>query len=405
MATLRKTSLVVLILFGTLSLRWAAATPMAALPDSRKNIPAAIKLIYPNGLALDAQGNLYISDIGAHRIFKLTGNRLTVIAGTGEGGFSGDGGPATQARLFAPHDLGFDAAGNLFIADTYNQRIRRLDQQGVITTIAGNGKAEYAGDNGPALQAALNNPQGLAFDRAGNLLIADTFNHVIRRVAPAGIITTFAGSVPGHGGDGGPANKAQINLPMAVAVSPDGSVYISDAANSRIRRVTPDGVIQTVIGYGPAQDTYGGGYAGDGGPAAKGKIFSATDLKFDATGNLYLTDSGNHRLRVVRAGIILTLAGSGKLGFTGDGGPATAAALNTPQKIALAQDGSILIADRANQRVRKIDPRGVITTLAGTHNASEPLKMMFDAASEKDQPTSTTGPSRTLKRTAQKPLR
>lgn len=348
---------------------------------TRKSASAAIKLVYPNGLALNEQGELYISDIGAHRVLKLNRQgRLTVIAGTGEGAFGGDGGPAIKAQLFAPHDLAFDAAGNLVIADTYNQRIRRIDRQGVITTIAGNGTAAYAGDNGPALQASLNNPQSLAFDREGNLLIADTYNHVVRRVDRAGTITTFAGIVPGHGGDGGPASKAQINLTMAVAVGPDGSVYISDAANSRIRRVAPDGKIQTIVGYGPPQDTYGGGYAGDGGPAARGKIFSATDLKLDAAGNLYIVDSGNHRIRVVRNGTITTIAGSGKLGSGGDGGPATAAELNTPQKIALAKDGSFFIADRANQRVRKVDSHGVITTIAG---AGKPAGMMFHSENPK----------------------
>ncbi|MGH9803466.1 MAG: hypothetical protein ACRD82_24135, partial [Blastocatellia bacterium] len=264
-------------------------------------------------MALNGKGELFISDIGAHQVFKLDlRGRLIVIAGTGEGGFSGDGGLATKAQLHAPHDLLFDAAGNLLIADTYNQRIRRIDRQGVITTIVGNGKAEYAGDGGAA--AALNNPQSIAFDNEGRLLIADTFNHVIRRVDRSGTITTIAGTVPGHGGDGGAAIKAQINLTMAVASAGDGSIYISDAANSRIRRVAPDGTIQTIAGFGPAQDTYGGGFAGDGGLATKAKIFSATDLKFDAAGNLYLCDSGNHRIRVIRNGVITTVAGSGRLG-------------------------------------------------------------------------------------------
>jgi sugar lactone lactonase YvrE len=346
-----------------------------AQQTARKKALTLVKLVYPNGLALNEQGELYISDIGAHRVLKLNRQgRLIVIAGTGAGGFNGDDGPAVKAQLFAPHDLAFDAAGNLLIADTYNQRIRRIDRQGIITTIAGNGTAAYAGDNGPALQASLNNPQGLTLDREGNLLIADTYNHVIRRVDRAGTITTLAGTVPGHGGDGGPAIKAQINLTMAVAAAPDGSIYISDAANSRIRRVAADGTIQTIVGYGPAQDTYGGGYAGDGGPAAKGKIFSATDLKCDAAGNLYIVDSGNHRIRVVRNGTITTLAGAGKLGSGGDGGPATAAELNTPQKIALAKDGSFFIADRANGRVRKVDSHGVITTIAG---AGKPAGMML----------------------------
>jgi sugar lactone lactonase YvrE len=344
----------------------------------RKKAPVAT-LIYPNGLALDGKGDLYISDIGAHRILKLDRRgHVVVVAGTGEGGFGGDGGPAIKARLFAPQDLAFDPDGDLLVADTYNHRIRRIDRQGTITTIAGNGKAAYAGDNGPALQASLNNPQGIAFDRDGSLFIADTYNHVVRRVDRDGKITTFAGTVPGFGGDGGDATQAQINLAMAVAVGPDGAAYISDGANSRIRRVSRDGSvnkIQTIVGFGPAQDTYGAGFAGDGGPPEKAKIFSATDLKFDAAGALYISDSGNHRIRAIRSGVITTLAGSGQQGFSGDGGNASSAAFNTPQKIAVAADGSLFVADRANHRVRKVDTRGRITTIAGEGKAVE---MMFD---------------------------
>ncbi|HEY6402523.1 MAG TPA: hypothetical protein VI479_14000 [Blastocatellia bacterium] len=339
---------------------------------------SVISLIHPNGLAVDDKGDLYISDIGAHRVLKLDRRgRLTVVAGTGVGGFGGDGGPAVKARLFAPHDLAFDSAGDLLIADTFNHRIRRVDRGGTITTIAGNGFAAYSGDGGPATKASLNTPQGIAFDREGAMLVADTFNHVVRRVDKDGKIGAFAGTVPGHGGDGGPAKLAQINLAMAVAGAPDGAVYISDAANSRIRRVASDGSIQTVVGYGPAQDTYGAGFAGDGGPPEKAKIFSATDLKFDASGALYISDSGNHRIRVIRAGIITTVAGSGRQGFRGDGGKALDAELNTPQKIAVAKDGSLFIADRANHRVRKVDPRGVITTIAGP-GAGQGAEMMFD---------------------------
>lgn len=353
---------------------------------ARQNPPnkslSAIKLIYPNGLAFDNKGDLHISDIGAHRVLKLDRRgRLTVIAGTGEGGFSGDGGPATKARLFAPHDLAFDSAGDLLIADTFNHRIRRVDRRGTITTVVGDGKAAYSGDGGPATQASLNTPQGIAFDREGALLIADTFNHAVRRVDNGGKIATFAGTVPGHGGDGGAANLAQINLAMAVAAAPDGAVYISDAANSRIRRVAADGVIQTMAGYGPAQDTYGAGFAGDGGPPEKAKIFSATDLKFDASGALYISDSGNHRIRVIRAGVITTLAGSGRQGFRGDGGKAPDADLNTPQKIAVAKDGSLFIADRANHRVRKVDARGAIVTVAGEGKPTgQRAGMIFDPA-------------------------
>jgi len=341
----------------------------------------AVTLIHPNGLALDGKGDLYVSDIGAHRVLKFDRRgRLTVIAGTGEGGFGGDGGPATKARLFAPHDLAFDAEGNLLIADTFNHRIRRIDRQGVITTIAGDGKTEPSSYGAPAPKASLNNPQSVALDREGNILVADTFNHVVRRIGRDGAMTIFAGSVAGYGGDGGPATEAQMNLPMAVTVAPDGAVYVSDAANSRIRRVSPDGKIQTVAGFGPAQDTYGGGFAGDGGPQEKAKLFSATDLKFDAAGNFYISDSGNHRIRMIRAGVITTVAGSGRQGSGGDGGKALAAELNTPQKVAVAKDGSVFIADRANRRVRKVDTRGLIITIAGTGRL---WGMMFDPAIQK----------------------
>jgi sugar lactone lactonase YvrE len=341
-----------------------------------RNDHSPVKLVYPNGLALDDKGNLYISDIGAHRILRLDHrNRLVVVAGDGEGGFSGDGGPAIKARLFSPHDLAFDSGGNLLIADTFNHRIRRINRQGVITTVAGNGQAAYTGDKGPALQASLNNPQSIALDRDGNMLIADTYNHVVRMIDHHGVIVTFAGSVPGFGGDGGQANKAQISLPMAVAVASDGSVYISDAGNSRIRRVDAERKIQTVVGYGPAQDTYGAGFAGDGGPAEKAKIFSATDLKFDAAGNLYISDSGNNRIRVIRGGVITTIAGTGERGLSGDGKEALGAKLNTPQKIAIAADGRIFIADRANHRIRKVDAKRFISTIVGEGNPT----MIFDA--------------------------
>jgi sugar lactone lactonase YvrE len=380
MKPLVKSRLIIALCGGLLSAHFAPSATARQHPANKSL--SAIKLIYPNGLAFDDNGDLHISDIGAHRVLKLDRQgRLTVIAGTGEGGFGGDGGPAAKARLFAPHDLAFNSAGDLLIADTFNHRIRRVDRSGTITTVAGDGKAAYSGDGGPATQASLNTPQGIAFDREGAMLVADTFNHVVRRIDNDGKIATFAGTVPGHGGDGGAAKLAQINLTMAVAGAPDGAVYISDAANSRIRRVGADGVIQTVAGYGPAQDTYGAGFAGDGGPPEKAKIFSATDLKFDASprglGALYISDSGNHRIRVIRAGIITTVAGSGRQGFSGDGGKALEAELNTPQKIAVAKDGSLFIADRANHRVRKIDARGVIITIVG---GGQKAGMMFDPA-------------------------
>lgn len=326
----------------------------------------SLTLIAPNGLALDGRGDLFISDIGAHCIFKLDRRGLlTVIAGTGEAGFSGDGGPAKRAQLRSPHDLLFDKQGSLLIADTGNQRVRLIDRHGVITTLAGDGRPLQSNYNGVVPPLSLNNPQGLALSEDGSVLIADTYNHVVRRLDPQGRLTILAGSVAGYGGDGGPAEKAQLNLPMAVAVAPDASVYISDAGNSRLRRVSPDGRIQTIAGYGPAQDTYGAGFAGDGGPLEKAKFFSPTDLKFDANGQLYICDSGNQRIRALRQNAVITVAGTGQAGFAGDGQSALKAELSSPQKLALTKDGGFFVADRANQRVRCVDAHGTIRTSAG----------------------------------------
>lgn len=335
-----------------------------AKPAARAGRPLSLSL--PNGLALDPQGNLFISDIGTHRVVKLDRRGLlSPVAGTGEGGFSGDQRPAATARLFAPHDLALDAAGSLYVADTYNHRVRRIDRSGVITTVAGSGRGGYAGDGGPAARASLDNPQGIARGPDGSLYIADTFNHVVRRVDPQGVITTFAGTAAGLAGDGGPANRAQLSLPMAVAAAPDGSVYICDTGNNRIRRVGREGTIETVAGYGPGSGTAGAGFAGDGGPPGKARLFAPTDLELDGSGRLFVSDSGNNRIRLISNGMITTVVGSGVAGFGGDAGSALAAVLNTPQKIALGPAGELWLADRANGRVRRVDAGGRIETVCG----------------------------------------
>jgi sugar lactone lactonase YvrE len=311
-------------------------------------------LVAPNGLALDAQGNLYISDIGAHQIFKLSpAGDLSVVAGAGRAGFSGDRGPAARALLHAPHAIAFDAQGNLYIADTLNHRIRRIDRRGVITTIAGTGVSGYAGDGGPASAALLNAPQALILDAGGSLLVADTYNHVVRRIDRAGTITTFAGKEVGLSGDGGPAREARISLPSDLALAPDGALYIAEGGNSRVRRVAPDGKIQTITGFGIGSGLGGAGYGGNDGPAEKAKLFSPNGLATDLQGNLYVSDTGNNRIRVIRAGTMRAVAGSGQ-----------AADLNTPQKIALAGDGRLYVADRGNARVRVVAPSGELHTVA-----------------------------------------
>jgi sugar lactone lactonase YvrE len=347
-------------------------------PRTTSAEPSTLHLVYPNGLALDRDGSLLISDIGNHSVFLCDAEgRLTLFAGTGKPGYSGDGGPAAAARLNAPFDVvALPGNGGVLIADTYNQRIRRIDPEGRITTVAGNGKSKLAGDGGPATEASLQLPQGIAVDRDGNLFIADTFNHVVRRVDTSGIITTFAGSEGGLAGDGGPSTKAQLNLPMSVAVDGQGVVYISDAGNSRIRRVNRDGTIETVAGTGGGSGIAGSGFTGDGGPPARAKVFSAADFEIGPEETWYIADSGNNRIRVVRNSVISTIAGSGEPDFFGDGGPAIDAAFKAPQKIAVHANGTIDIADRANGRVRRVDPDGRVKTLVGDRRPSESVRVV-----------------------------
>lgn len=345
-----------------------AMSSVRAAPDPVPSPGRAAEtaLVYPNGLALDRAGNLFISDVGTHQILMLAPDgKLTVVAGTGIAGFGGDDGLAAAAQLSAPSDLAFDARGNLLIADTFNHRIRRIDSAGVITTIVGDGKNNYTLQDAPARSISLNNPQGIALGRDGALYIADTYSHVVRRAGLDGTVSVFAGTEAGLAGDNGPATKAQLNLPQAVAVAPDGTVYLSDSANSRIRRVRPDGVIETFAGSGPGSGEGGAGFGGDGGAADKAKLFSPADLDFNGLGQLYVADSGNNRVRLIAYGAVTTIAGSGSPAFAGDGAAALRAGLNTPQKIAVADDGTVYIADRVNHRVRKVDSRGVISTVAG----------------------------------------
>ena len=313
------------------------------------------QLFGPIGLAVDGSGNLYVADYANHRVRRIDPEGvITTIAGTGERGFTGDGGPATEARLYGPDGLAVDGAGNLYVADYANHRVRRIDPEGVITTIAGTGERGFGGDGGPATEAQLNNPRGLAVDGSGNLYVGDYYNHRIRRIDPDGVITTIAGTGDqGFGGDGGPATEAQLNFPTGLAVDGSGNLYVADQTNHRIRRIDPDGVITTFAGTGDR------GFGGDGGPATEAQLNNPRGLAVDGSGNLYMADYLNQRVRRIDPdGVITTIAGTGDRGFGGDGGPATDAHLNSPNGLAVDGSGNLYVADYPNHRVRVIRPPG-----------------------------------------------
>ena len=270
--------------------------------------------------------------------------------------------PGDCGQHQGPRGVAVDAAGNVYIVDTLNVRIRKVDTAGVITTFAGTGAPGDTGDTGQATAAQVNAPFGIAVDGAGNVYIADTFNHRIRKVDTAGVITTFAGTgAAGDTGDTGQATAAELNLPFDVDVDAAGNVYIADTGNSRIRKVDTAGVITTFAGTGVA--TFGG----DSGQATAAQLNGPTGVAAGPAGNVYIADSGNDRVRKVDAGgVITTVAGTGVPGFSGDTGQATAAQLDEPSGVAVDAAGNVYIADFNNSRVRKVNAAGVITTLAGT---------------------------------------
>src|ERR1017187_6806789 len=330
---------------------------------SGDNGPAtSAELADPEGVAVDPAGNLYIADSGNQRIRRVSNGVITTVAGNGGCGssgcgFSGDNGPATSAHLSNAEGIAVDSAGNLYIADTYYQRIRKVSN-GVITTVAGNGARGFSGDNGPATSAEFSNPEGIAVDSAGNLHIADSYNNRIRKLSN-GVITTVAGggiccvSI----GDNGPATSAGLNYPFGVAVDSAGNLYIADTDNQRIRKVK-NGVITTVAGIG------GYGFSGDNGPATSAQLYWPFGVAVDAAGNVYIADSDNNRIRKASNGVITTMAGNGTPGFSGYNGPTTSAQLNYPLAVAVDLAGSLYIADTYNNRIRKVS-NGVITIVAG----------------------------------------
>ena len=287
---------------------------------------------------------------------------ISTLAGTGDEGFNGDGETAVQADLDNPSGVAVDRMGNVYFADTFNHRIRRVDLLGAITTIAGTGEDGFNGDIGPAAMAQLDRPFGVAVDSAGIVYFADAFNHRIRRVDPSGAISTIAGAGGwGYGGDGGPAIAARLDLPTSVAVDEAGNVYFADTENDRIRRVDPSGVIATVAGTGQS------GFNGDGGPAVQAQLDTPYGVAVDKAGNVFVADTFNHRIRRVdSSGAITTIAGNGERGFGGDGGPAVEAQLNEPRGVAVDAGGAVYFSDEGNDRIRRVDPSGSIATVAGT---------------------------------------
>ncbi|MEO7803944.1 MAG: NHL repeat-containing protein, partial [Actinomycetota bacterium] len=313
----------------------------------------AATLSKPIAAALDSLGNLYIADYEQHRIRKVdSSGKISTIAGTGTASFSGDAGQAVNAGLNHPSGIVPDGSGNLYIADTDNQRIRKIDPSGFISTIVGDSIAGFYGDNGPAAQARLNYPQGIALDATGNLYIADYGNHRIRKVDSSGTITTVAGNgLTAFSGDGGLATAAGLKNPFSVAVDPSGGYYIADTYHHRIRKVSAAGIISTVAGNGIL------GFNGDGSPATSKSLNTPGGVFVDASGNLYISDTGNHRVRkVIASGTISTVAGNGTPGFSGDGGLATQAQLNFPFQVAIDGAGRMFIPDYSNNRIRIVSP-------------------------------------------------
>jgi sugar lactone lactonase YvrE len=325
---------------------------------------------FPDGAAVDANGNLYIADTSNNRIRMVAAATgiITTVAGSGNQGFSGDGGPASSASINGPSGMAVDANGNLYFADQGNERIRMIAAAtGIISTVAGSGKGGFGGDGGAATSAILDQPQGVAVDANGNLFIADTNNNRIREVVAAtGIITTVAGGGNAKGtfyGDGGAATQALLYFPTGVAFDTNENLYIADSGNNRIRIVAAaTGIINTIAGGGK------GTFSGDGGAATAASLNAPYGVAVDASDNLYIADSSNNRIRMVAAssGIITTIAGDGTASFSGDGGAATSASLDFPVALIIDASGNVYIVDQNNCAIRKVTSvTGIITTIAG----------------------------------------
>ena len=341
------------------------------------------ELDHPRGVTVDGAGDLFIADTGNNVVRKVSGGTISRYAGKGTAGFSGDSGSATSAELSSPWGVAVDGSGNLYVADLVNHRIRMVIPPGAagsatITTYAGNGTAGYSGDGGAPLSAELSSPAAVVLDGAGNLYISDTDNATVRMVTPPvgkskGSISTFAGTgVGGFSVDGSAVGSAQLGQPVGIAMSSSGDVFIAEAQNGRVRRIT-NGIIETAAGDGISV------FPGDSQQALYGEILLPAAVALDGKGNFYISDALGNRIREVGAsGIITTAAGNGTAALAGDTGPATSASLNVPEGITVDSAGNIYVADSANNRVRRISAGGTITTLVA--GLFDPLGVAVDGS-------------------------
>jgi sugar lactone lactonase YvrE len=336
--------------------------------------PATNAILQASSAIVDAAGNFFIADEGDGRIRKVdTNSIITTLCGAGRAGYSGDGGPAVNAILNGPCDVALDPWGNLYVADEGNNCVRMINTNGIITTVAGNGSLHYSGDGGPALSAGIHIPASVAVDAAGNLYITDFDDFRIRKVDRNGIITTVAGNGPGFpesatfSGDGGPATNAGLAWPGDTKVDANGNLFIADSANNRIRKVDTNGIITTVAGSGPGFPAYGT-FSGDGGAATNAGLWYPTGVAVDDAGNLFIADNYNRRIRKVDTnGIITTVAGNSLNANTGDGGLATNAPI-IANSVFVDHAGNLFLVGGV---IRKVDTNGIITTVAGNTFAGQ----------------------------------
>jgi hypothetical protein len=310
------------------------------------------KLNEPIGVAVDAAGNIYIAERAKHCIRKIdpSGTITTVAGAWGVAGYSGDGGPATAARLNEPYGIILDEVGNIYFSEQLNNCIRKINIAGIISTIAGNGTVGYSGDGGPATNAQFAGAGFIALDGAGNIYVPDFGNHCIRKVSTTGIVTTVAGgNGPGYSGDGGIATDAKMNRPKGIVTDALGNLYVAEYGSNRIRKITTSGVISTIAGTGTA------GYNGEDIDATSAQLKGPLSLAIDNTNSLYISEPDNYRIRKISAsGKITTIAGTGINGSSGDGGPATNATFQTLTGLCLNSSGALFLNDIGSDKVRRI---------------------------------------------------